>query len=157
MAVRRIEMIRENYKFGFDSWGLILFLVIMIPNFIWFAVPAPNDVLRTESVTKVVDAIGSVCQVAMVAALCAIVHKERKKLGITPLIRAIIGCCLVYYLCWILYYTGVTNVVVILGMTVVPCLAFLFFALDRKNGIALIPIGGFTVCHVIFGVVNFMI
>ena len=157
MAVRRIEMIREKYKFGFDIWGLILFLVIMIPNFIWFAVPAPNDVLRTESVTKVVDAIGSVCQVIMVAVLCAIVHKECKKLSITSLIIAVIGCCLVYYLCWILYYTGVTNVVVILGMTVVPCLAFLFFALDRKNGIALIPIGGFTVCHVIFGVVNFMI
>ena len=150
-------MIRENYKFGFDSWGLILFLVIMLPNFIWFAVPAPNDILRAESVTKVVDVIGSVCQVVMVAVLCAIVHKERKKLSITPLIPAVIGCCLVYYLCWILYYTGVTNVVVILGMTVAPCFAFFFFALDRKNGIALIPISGFTVCHVIFGVVNFMI
>lgn len=146
-----------NYKFGFDSWGLILFLVIMIPNFIWFAVPAPNDVLRTESVTKVVDAIGSVCQVVMVVVLCAILHKERKKLSITPLILAVLGCCLLYYLCWVLYYTGVTSTAVLLGMTVVPCLAFLFFALDRKNGIALIPIGGFTVCHMIFGVVNFVI
>ena len=150
-------MLKKNYKFGFEIWGLILFLIIMLPNFIWFAVPAPNEVLRTESVTKVVDAIGSVCQVAMVVALCASVHKECKKLSITSLIIAVIGCCLLYYLCWFLYYTGVTNVVVILGMTVVPCLAFLFFALDRKNGIALIPIGGFTVCHVIFGVVNFMI
>ena len=150
-------MLKKNYKFGFEIWGLILFLIIMLPNFIWFAVPAPNDVLRAESVTKVTDAIGSVCQVAMVVALCAIVHKECKKLSITSLIIAVIGCCLLYYLCWILYYTGETSAVVILGMTVVPCLAFLFFALDRKNWIALIPIGGFTVCHVIFGVVNFMI
>lgn len=150
-------MIKKNYKFGFDSWGLILFLVIMIPNFIWFAVPASNDILRTESVTKVVDAIGSVCQVAMVAALCAIVHKERKKLGITPLIPAVILCCLLYYFCWILYYKGITNAAVILGMTVMPCLSFLFFALDRKNWIALIPTFGFTVCHVVFGVVNFVI
>ncbi|MBQ8315540.1 MAG: hypothetical protein IJX95_07355, partial [Lachnospiraceae bacterium] len=130
---------------------------IMIPNFIWFAVPAPNDILRAESVTKVADAIGSVCQVAMVVSLCALIYKERKKVSINPLILAVIGCCLLYYLCWILYYTGMANTVVILGMTVVPCLAFLFFALDRKNGIALIPIGGFTVCHVIFGVVNFVI
>ena len=70
VAVRRIEMIRENYKFGFDSWGLILFLVIMIPNFIWFAVPAPNDILRAESVTKVVDANGSVCQVDGGSVVC---------------------------------------------------------------------------------------
>ncbi|MBQ8314954.1 MAG: hypothetical protein IJX95_04345 [Lachnospiraceae bacterium] len=150
-------MIKKNYKFGFDIWGLILFLVIMIPNFIWFAVPAPNDILRAESVTKVADAIGSVCQVAMVVSLCALMHKERKKISINPLILAVIGCCLLYYLCWILYYTGMANTVVILGMTVVPCLAFLFFALDRKNGIALIPIGGFTICHMIFGVVNFII
>ena len=146
-----------NYKFSFDIWGLILFLLIMLPNFIWFAVPAPNDILRVESVTKVADAIGSVCQVVMVAVLCAIIHKERKKFSITPLIMVVIGCCLLYYWCWIFYYIGMANTVVILGMTVVPCLAFLFFALDRKNGIALIPIGGFTVCHVIFGVVNFVI
>ncbi len=38
----------------------------MIPNFILFAVPAPNDVLRTESVTEVIDTIASVCQVLMV-------------------------------------------------------------------------------------------
>ena len=146
-----------NYKIGFDIWGLILFLLIMLPNFIWFVVPAPNDILRAESVTKVVDAIGSVCQVMMVAALCTIIHKERKKFSITPLILAVIGCCLLYYLCWILYYTGIANAVVILGMTVIPCLSFLFFTLDRKNGIALIPITGFTICHVIFGVVNFVI
>ena len=147
----------EKYKFGFDIWGLILFLVIMLPNFIWFAVPAPNDILRVESVTKVADAIGSVCQVVMVAALCAIIHKERKKFSITPLIFAVIGCCLLYFLCWGLYYTGVTDTVVLLGLTVVPCLAFFLFALDRKNKIALILIGGFTICHVIFGVVNFVI
>ena len=41
----------KNYRIGFDWIGLILFLIIMIPNFIWFVVPAPNDVLRTESVT----------------------------------------------------------------------------------------------------------
>ena len=31
----------KKYKIGFDIWGLIIFIVIMIPNFIWFAVPAP--------------------------------------------------------------------------------------------------------------------
>ena len=56
----------KEYKFGFNIYGLLLFLIIMIPNFIWFAVPAPNDVLRTESVTEVIDTIASVCQVLMV-------------------------------------------------------------------------------------------
>lgn len=42
----------KKYKIGFDIRGLIIFIVIMIPNFIWFAVPAPNDILRGESITK---------------------------------------------------------------------------------------------------------
>ena len=47
----------KKYKIGFDIWGLIIFIIIMIPNFIWFAVPAPNDILRGESITKTVDVI----------------------------------------------------------------------------------------------------
>ena len=60
----------KKYKMGFNIWGLILFLIIMIPNFYWFKVPAPNDVLRTESVTEKLDIIASVCQVLMLTALC---------------------------------------------------------------------------------------
>ena len=63
----------SHYRFGFDIWGLLLFLLVMLPNFIWFAGPAPNDVLRTESVTPVVDLIASVCQVLTVACLCFLV------------------------------------------------------------------------------------
>ena len=30
----------RQYKFGFDVWGLIVFVVVMIPTFIWAALPA---------------------------------------------------------------------------------------------------------------------
>ena len=42
----------KKYKLG---------LIIMIPNFIWFAVPAPNDILRADSVTGAFDTLASVC------------------------------------------------------------------------------------------------
>lgn len=147
----------KKYKIGFDIWGLILFLVIMIPNFIWFAVPAPNDILRVESVTKVTDAIGSVSQVLMVFALCVFIHQDRKRLHFTSLIIAAIICCLTYFLCWILYYMGMTGALVILGLTICPCLAFLCFAIDRKNMIAVLLISVFTICHFIYGLVNFVV
>lgn len=35
-----------------------------------------------------------------------------------------------------MYDFGLTNAAVILGLTIPPCLAFLLFAVDRKNGIA---------------------
>ena len=42
----------KKYNLCFDIWGLVLFLAIMIPNFIWFAIPAPKDILRTNSITE---------------------------------------------------------------------------------------------------------
>lgn len=42
-------------------------------------------------------------------------------------------------------------------LTVFLCAAFLLFALDRKNYIALIPAVGFTVCHLIYGTANFIV
>ncbi|NBH15548.1 hypothetical protein D3Z36_15580 [Lachnospiraceae bacterium] len=147
----------KNYKLGFDIWGLLLFLIIMIPNFIWFVVPAPNDVLRTDSVTEQIDSIASICQVLMVIALCIFVNRKKCKLYITPLIIAVIICCLLYFVSWIGYYGGIVNMFTILGLTFFPCLAFMFFTIDRKNMIAIVPISIFTICHLIYGIVNFIV
>lgn len=133
-----------------------MFLIIMIPNFIWFAVPAPNDVLRMDSITPIVDTIGSVFQFLMVAVLCIIINKEREKIRFSPLIIAVCICCLTYFVNWVFYYNGAVNPVVILGLTLPPCLAFLFFALDRKNYIVVFPTTAFMICHLIYGVVNFI-
>ncbi len=75
----------------------------------------------------------------------------------TPFAIMTVACYLLYVASWIVYYNGMVNVIVILGLTIPPCLAFLSFAIDRKNGIALIPISIFTICHLIYGVVNFVI
>lgn len=147
----------KKYSFGFDVLALVLFFIIMIPNFVWFVVPAPNDILRGESITKTVDVIASICQVLMVMSLCIFINQDRKKISITRFIIATIFFCLLYFLCWIFYYVGVTNATVILGLIVFPCLTFLFFAIDRKNMIAVIPISIFMICHLIYGMVNYII
>ncbi len=147
----------KKYKFGFDIWGLLLFLIIMIPNFIWFAIPAPNDVLRADSVTEILDTIASICQIIMVISLCIFVNRKSSKFRITSLIVVVIICCLLYYVSWIGYYAGMVNVFVILGLMLSPCLAFIFFAIDRKNIIAVVSISIFSICHLIYGVVNFII
>ena len=122
----------NKYRFRFDVWGLILFLLVMLPNFIWFAVPAPNDVLRKDSLTPAVDLVASVCQVLTIACLCFVINKERCKLRFSPLVIATIVCVVVYYIGWVLYYSGIVNVWVILLLTIPPCLAFILFAADNK-------------------------
>lgn len=147
----------KRYKLSFDIWGLLLFLISMIPDFIWFVVPATNDVLRAGSVTEVVGIIASICQVLMVIGLCILENKKSCKSCITPLIIAVIIYCLLYFMSWVSYYTGIVNRVTILGLTIPPCLVFMLFAIDRKNKIAVVPISIFTFCHLIYGAVNFII
>lgn len=147
----------KKYELSFEFWALLLFIIIMIPNFIWFAIPAPNDILKAKSITETVDTVASVCQILMIAALCLFRNRENRKLCVSPCIIIMAGCCLLYFLSWIVYYAGIVNVIVILGLTIPPCLAFCFFAIDRKNWIALIPISIFTICHLIYAIVNFVI
>jgi len=147
----------KQYHFSFDLWGLLLFLLVMLPNFIWFAVPAPNDILRAESVTPVVDVIASICQVLTVACLCFLINEERSKLRFSPLVIAAVICVAVYYLGWALYYSDIANLWVILLLTLPPCLSFILFAADRKNLPAVLFAVAFAVGHLVFGVVNFVI
>lgn len=145
-----------KYKFSFDIWSLLLFLVVMLPTFIWLALPPPNDILRRESITKSLDMVASICQVCMIVILCFFKNTECEKIRFTPFIVITVFCCLLYFACWVFYYAGIVNVFVIVGLTIPPCLAFLFFAIDRKNNVALIPVLIFTVCHFVHAMVNFI-
>ena len=146
----------KHYRFGLDPWGLLLFLLVMLPNFVWFAVPASNDILRTDSATPVADAIGSVFQVLTVACFCFVIPKSRSKLRFSPLIVATIICVAIYYIGWVLYYTDNVSPTVILLLTIPPCLAFILFAADRRNLPAVVLAAGFTVGHLVFGVVDYL-
>lgn len=147
----------KNYRIAFEPWGLALFLLTMVPNLIWSAVPAPNDVLRGASATEALDAVASVCQVLFVAALCAVVNRKRRPLRLTPLLCGTVCCEALYAAGWCFYYQGFAGPAVILALTVPPCLAFLFFVLDRKNFVAVVPIAVFTVCHLMHSAFNFLI
>jgi hypothetical protein len=116
----------KKYKFGFDIWGLVLFLIIMLPNFIWFALPAGNDILRNESITPVVDTIASVFQVVMVVSLCIIINKQSQKLLNKALFTGIIVTVVLYYIGWCMYYAEIVGAVTILVLCIAPCVAFIF-------------------------------
>lgn len=150
-------MVVKGYKFGFEVRGLILFLGIMLPNCIWFAVPAPDDILRGGSVTEAVDIIGSVFQTVMIAALCLLKRTDCPKSRFSPLVIGVTVCVLSYWAGWILYYNGIVNAVIVLMLTAPPCAAFLLFALDRRNYLAAVPVCGFTACHLIYGIANFIV
>lgn len=152
-----LRKIRETYLFGFDLWGLGIFLLIMLPNFIWFGLPAPNDVLRRESLTPAWDTAASVFQVLMVISLCFLKNRSAGKfVWKHPLALGSGVCCFFYYTAWIFYYGGMASAPVILALCLFPCGAFFLFALERRNIAALIFAALFAVCHTVFGIVNFI-
>ncbi len=146
----------KKYRVGFEWRGLLLFLIIMVPNFIWFAIPSPHDILRVDSRTPMIDTIATVCQISFVICLSFLIRTDKKPCNLTRTIKSAILSIVLYYSCWILYYRGVTNIAVIIGLTVCPCIAFLLFAIDRRNICAMIPIILFTVFHLIHATVNFI-
>lgn len=144
----------KNYRFGFDAGAAVLFVAIMLPNIYWFAVPAPNDILRAASVTSTIDTIGSVFQVLMIGLLCIL--KNTTAGNRTKLLWGVAACYGIYCAAWIAYYRGIVTPVVTLTLCLAPCLAFGLYAADRKNYPAQISLVGFTICHLIYGIVNFL-
>ncbi len=150
--------IRWNvYKIGFEAGGLVLFAVIMLPNFLWFAVPAPNDVLRRESITPILDMAAQCFQVLLAAALCMVKNTQAKRPMSTKFKLAVALFVALYYIGWAMYYAGIANAVVILDLCIAPCMAFLVFSAARKNVPAFVFAAAFMVCHVVYGVVNLLL
>lgn len=148
---------RKNYKLGLDPWGLGLFLLIMLPNFIWFALPAPHDILRNESATPLIDAAAQVFQIVLAASLCALVNTARGGPIRRRYLAGVAACAAAYFAGWAAYYAGIVNAAVVLALCLAPCGAFLLFSAARKNAPALLAGAGFAVCHLIFAVVNFIL
>ena len=145
---------RNHYRFGFDVGAAVLFAAVMLPNIFWFAVPAPNDILRGASVTPTIDGVGAVFQVLMIGLLCFLKNKTAGKR--TKYLWIAATCYGIYGAAWIAYYHGMVTPVVILALCLAPCLVFGFYAIGRKNYPAQIPLAGFTICHLIYGIVNFL-
>ncbi|MDE7439384.1 MAG: hypothetical protein K2N23_02635 [Clostridia bacterium] len=145
----------RDYKFGFNLSALVLFALIMLPNIIWFCVPAQNDVLRGESSTQILDIFASIFQVATIAALCILKNKNAEKLRFSVFLIICGVFCALYYICWIIYYCAVVHTTVLIGLSVFPCISFALYAVDRKNYIALIPTVIFAVLHFTSTAINF--
>ncbi len=152
-----MKKLLKTHTMGFEPWGLALFASVMLPNLLWMLLPAPDDVLRNPSVTPVVDGLGSFFQMVMVFCLCAIRRTDAMPVRLSPVLLAVVGCVGLYWAAWGCYYAGFTHAAILLAMALLPCAAFLGFLAERRNLIGLAPAVGFTVCHVIFAVANYLI
>lgn len=147
----------KYYEFKFDFWALLLFITIMIPNFIWFFIPAPHDVLRVESVTPAIDILSSIFQVLMIATMIFFNRKESRNLQLFhPWTIITILLAILYYMAWGFYYLGFVSILVIMSICLLPCFSLMAHSINRKNIPALLFGIIFSSLHLVFGVINFL-
>ena len=87
----------KKYKFGIDTWAIWLFAVIMLPNIIWALSDLPNDILKSETLTPVLDNIMTIAQVLAILSLCLIKNRETQNRPIKSSLPAIsVAVCMLY-------------------------------------------------------------
>ncbi|RCW76916.1 hypothetical protein [Saliterribacillus persicus] len=147
----------KGYTFSFNRMALLIFFIIMIPNFYWFIVSAPNDILKSDSVTPIIDTIATITQILMIFGLAFIRNKKATIFRFNSnWIVMVLICCLAYYVAWIIYYQGIIQPVIILSLSLFPSLAFLFYAIDRKNWVVVMFAITYTILHLIYGIINYI-
>lgn len=142
----------KKYRPRFEPWAFALFVLIMLPNIIWFAqLGEPLAVLLAQDLMPAVDAIASVARVLMIACLCFLKNTDAPPIRPRALTCACALCVLAYYAMWRLYSWNAgpcfNSVSIEWGLCIFPCAAFILFSLDRKNLPALAFALVFTVCH----------
>lgn len=145
---RHTSQLQEKYRFGFSFTSLFFYLCQLFPNIIWWAYPPTNDILSANSSTSIViNFVEHASGIIMMATLVLIGRKDKTHNHPAFLFVAILAL-LAYYVCWVIYYTGNVNpYMFVLGLALMPIIAFGMFGIWRKNYIMLIPLLIFAVFH----------
>lgn len=147
----------KKYKFGIDAWAIWFIAAIMLPNIIWALSNLPNDILKNETLTPVLDNIMTIAQVLMIVSLCLIRNKETQNRPIKSSFPAISAAfCMFYYSSWIFYFCGSADSIILVSLCVTPCVALILYCLFRKNAPALLFTALFSVFHIMRTVLNFL-
>jgi len=142
-----IENFIKKYKFGFSVWGFGLFLLIMVPNIVYFCVPAYRGGLDGDNV--VLDTVASVFQAIGLMLLFFIVRREKdQKLFKTGVTLAAFFFA-IYLIAWIFYFCSYRNSAVVISLAVFPCLSLLSFSIGEKNRFSLTVLRIFSILHIV--------
>ncbi len=139
----------SKFRFGFDFWGLGLFVLLLVPNIVWWCFSPENDVLRQISAPPALDVFAYIFEAVTVAAILIIVRREAKGLPRfdSPFFTFTVMSVVLYIAAWVFYFCGNVNFAVLLFMGVFPCTALGCYAAMRKNWLVLCPLAVFTALH----------
>lgn len=153
----KIKAIIKRYEIGFDKWGVILFLAVILPFLVWEMEPIDNDILDLPSITPVLDKFIIAFQIISVGSFLMFRNIDGRK-PIKKSRKIAIGITFaLYYIGWILYFTGCTRTITVLLMiTLMPIVTLLLFSSARKNYLAYCTLLVFLIFIISFVIINFL-
>ena len=144
------------WRFGFDIGGAVLFALLMLPNILWFFVPAQNDILRQPTKTEGLDTAVMVLRGLAVGFLIFLRHTMKPaKLRWQIFGILALALCAMYWGAWGLYYLGVVRPWILYSMCWMPGCSIIFYGFGRKNYPAQLFALAFLICHCISVAINF--
>ncbi len=124
----------RNYRPGFELSAFVLSIAILLPNLIWYFIPAPTDLLRNNvSFTSPLGVASTVLRLlAMLTAILLINLESREPhFGVGSIIVLAFGG--MYYVGWLLYYMSVAGYVAVVFVTLPAIVMLTTLAIDRSN------------------------
>jgi len=149
-----------QYKIGFSIYGLIAFALQELPYLPWLLWPPVNNPLENNipinAYFGMLEKFGGILTVGL---LIIIVNKSviRPKFKSKSFFISVL-CIFAYYICWIFYFSGFTNAwLIVIGLSAVVPIYYLFIALWLKNYLAIFTSIIFLVGHTGSNIINYML
>lgn len=143
-----------KYYFGFSWKGFLIVLLPMIPNVFYFLFP--NAISNGSIVGShlILDIIEHGSQAIYIAFLIILITKKDTPLQ-SPYVAGMAILLLSYYILWILLFSGMKNLMVLICMSVFPVIYFILAEIWLHNFPAIAPTAIFGIVHVMITCMDF--
>lgn len=151
-----------DMKIKFSIFGLIIFVLPMLINLVYFAMLGGSKSADTvESVNKILEFIEQATRLLYAVTICFLVSNQKVNFK-SPYLYIGIVFLILYYIVWIRYFAGgmeqsllAKNFFFIpMPLAIFPVLYFICGALWMRNYIALILMIIFGIAHNIISYIN---
>ena len=144
-------------EFKFSVYGLVIFLLPMFINVVYFLLPPKNIEGEDSNQNKILESIEQISRIAFAVAICTLVSMRELDFK-SPFLYLALLFLVLYYIVWIRYFTkgrdvsllGENFLFVPIPLAVFPVMYFIFASIWMNNYIAL-------AIMILFGIVHFKI
>ncbi|WP_032121136.1 hypothetical protein [Clostridium amazonitimonense] len=143
-----------NYHFGFSWTGFIIFLLPMIPNIFYFLIPTSDASGNNVNSHLILEVLEHGSQALFIFLLIFVIRKQTSEILCAYTIAMAI-MLIFYYVLWIFCFIGKANLLILLGMAVLPVAYFILAEIWLHNYLAIIPTVIFGIVHVIITYMDF--